>query len=126
LGPALPAARQLAAGELGELGIRSLLRPVVERTGAAAAAAGWGGDRFVLYERRHRRILVWITEWDSEADAAQFAAAATHLANDFQAERGGPRRVFVLRGKLSPAERAALVARLMSPTEGGSNAGGES
>ena len=115
----LPGARWIAAGEMGELGIRSLLRPIVERAVASQAAAGWGGDRFVLYERgRGRRILVWITDWDSQADAAEFAAATLHLANGLEAGRGGPRRVWVVGGELAPAEREALAALLTSPILG--------
>jgi len=42
-----------------------------------AAAAGWGGDRFALYENRATRqsLLAQLTEWDTERDAAEFFAA---------------------------------------------------
>jgi hypothetical protein len=38
------------------------------------AAAGWGGDRFALYENRATRqvLLAQLTAWDSETDAAEF------------------------------------------------------
>ncbi len=37
------------------------------------AAAGWGGDRYALYEGpRGELVLIQITEWDSEQDANQF------------------------------------------------------
>jgi hypothetical protein len=38
------------------------------------ASAGWGGDRFALYENRATRqvLLAQLTAWDSEADAAEF------------------------------------------------------
>jgi hypothetical protein len=38
------------------------------------ASAGWGGDRFALYENRTTRgvLLAQLTAWDSEADAAEF------------------------------------------------------
>jgi hypothetical protein len=44
----------------------------------AAAAEGWGGDRFNLYERnngngRATAALWWISVWDSHTDAAEFA-----------------------------------------------------
>lgn len=38
------------------------------------AVAGWGGDRFALYENSATRevLLAQLTVWDSEADAAEF------------------------------------------------------
>ena len=38
------------------------------------AVAGWGGDRFALYENRATRevLLAQLTAWDSETDAAEF------------------------------------------------------
>jgi len=67
---------------LGELGIRAMLRtwedPELPDSGAAAsAAAGWGGDRYALFERKapEGELLVWRTVWDSARDASEFAAA---------------------------------------------------
>jgi hypothetical protein len=38
------------------------------------AVAGWGGDRFALYENRANRqvLLAQLTAWDTERDAAEF------------------------------------------------------
>ncbi len=38
------------------------------------AAAGWGGDRFALYENRATRqvLLAQLTAWDTEGDASEF------------------------------------------------------
>jgi hypothetical protein len=112
LSGALPGSRKLAEGELGEAGLRTLLR----KTGKSfAAAAGWGGDRFAVYERNGVRLLAWITEWDSEADAREFQAAARSLGRDWRAERPDarqPLRVMVLRGALKRPERAAVLAAL--------------
>jgi hypothetical protein len=44
-------------------------------TGAPAAAAGWGGDRYALLARGDARALVARWTWDSARDAAEFAAA---------------------------------------------------
>src|SRR5829696_4708775 len=44
-------------------------------TGSAAAAAGWGGDRFALLERGDERALVMRWTWDSARDRAEFARA---------------------------------------------------
>ncbi|MFO1539681.1 MAG: PASTA domain-containing protein [Chloroflexota bacterium] len=43
----------------------------------ASAAEGWGGDRIVALDGPDgRTLLAWQTAWDSDADAAEFAAAA--------------------------------------------------
>ena len=40
------------------------------------AAAGWGGDRFALYEGpRGEAILVSLSVWDTETDAREFFGA---------------------------------------------------
>jgi hypothetical protein len=44
---------------------------------ASAAAAGWGGDRLVLLSNGSKYGVAVQTAWDSAADAAEFAAAAT-------------------------------------------------
>ncbi|MCA9738877.1 MAG: DUF6782 family putative metallopeptidase [Gemmatimonadota bacterium] len=52
--------------ELGQLGTRILLE---ERAGtmAGAAARGWDGDRFLLWEQGGQSGLVWATVWDDPA-----------------------------------------------------------
>ncbi|HVM29338.1 MAG TPA: hypothetical protein VM305_01015 [Candidatus Limnocylindrales bacterium] len=45
-----------------------------------AAAAGWGGDRLHMYENEDGGwAIVWLTAWDSVADAEEFEAAAQPL-----------------------------------------------
>lgn len=70
---------------LGELSFRLYLQESIPEGQARAAAAGWGGDQVVLYERLTPSAtppavadlaLVGRTTWDSEADAAEFADAA--------------------------------------------------
>jgi hypothetical protein len=58
---------------LGEFGIRVLLSGA-DRNLAADRAAGWGGDRAAVFERRKGGglLLVWVTDWDTPADAAEF------------------------------------------------------
>ena len=34
---------------------------------------GWNGDRYLAARCGGRRELLWLTVWDSEADAAEFA-----------------------------------------------------
>jgi hypothetical protein len=102
-----------SAGEAGEATIRTLLRESSRnREKAHAAAAGWGGDRFTVYEKDGRRLLVWWTEWDSEADAREFQKAARGLGAGWRVEALSPRRVLVVRGDLPREQRTALRARL--------------
>ncbi len=44
-----------------------------------SAAEGWGGDTLVVYEKGDEHCLVWLTRWDTEADAMEFAAAARQV-----------------------------------------------
>lgn len=117
LAAVLPGFTKAAEGEMGELPIRILLREALgDAARAEAAAAGWGGDRFAVYERKSekdgRRLLAWITEWDSETDAAELAEAARHLGEDWKVERPAPQRVVLLRGELPEKQVAPLLQRL--------------
>jgi hypothetical protein len=114
LGPDLPGYRKAAEGVMGELGIRSLLRAGLGAERAGAAAAGWGGDRFAVYEKEGGgQLVAWVTEWDGEADARELRAALESLGGGWRAEAAGPRRVVVLRGEL-PAERREAVTRRLA------------
>ncbi len=109
----LPGWKKISEGELGEVTIQTLLREGSRtRDRADAAAAGWGGDRFAVYERAGRRLLVWWTEWDSEAEAREFRSAARRLRNGWRVEALSPRRVLAVRGDLAKAQRSAVRARL--------------
>jgi hypothetical protein len=114
LGEALPGSTLAASGQLGEEGIRILLRSGVQDAGrAAAAAAGWGGDRFAVYVRGSgRRLLVWITDWDSPEDAARFVAAAVHLGQGWTVTRAAAKRVTLLHGDLEGVDAAAVLSSL--------------
>lgn len=113
LGRELPGYAKAAEGQLGEEGIAVLLRPTVaDGAQAAAAAAGWGGDRFAVYQQAGRRLLAWIADWDTEEAAARFQAAASRLGAGWTLVRAAPRRVTVLRGDLAVSERGAVLARL--------------
>ena len=72
---------------LGELGISVLLRDLGSDE-AAVVWEGWDGDRWLAARCEGRRELVWLTAWDSEADAAEFAAAYARIAPRV-AERAG-------------------------------------
>ncbi len=64
------------------------------------AAAGWAGDRLVVYRRNEKTAVIWWTSWDSELDAREaFAAARLVSPKDSNArvERKG-RFVLIVRG----------------------------
>ena len=75
--PPLPPGRDTRLVEtnvLGELGWRIYF--VTWHVAAGdRAAAGWGGDRFWVWERGRRVVTAIATTWDTEADADEFAAA---------------------------------------------------
>lgn len=108
----LPGYRKAAEGEMGELGLRIFLRQDLKsRDQADTAAAGWGGDRFAVYEKGGGRLIVWIAEWDSEADAGEFRAALQGLPG-WRVETAGPTRVLAVRGSLPDETWARVRARL--------------
>jgi hypothetical protein len=59
---------------LGELDVRILLATVAPQA-AAGVAAGWAGDRFRAFARGDDVTIVWLTVWDTPADASEFAGA---------------------------------------------------
>jgi hypothetical protein len=67
--------------DAGEFGVRGILERFLPEAEARGAAEGWGGDRFHLYERAAdgQQALVFLTAWDSEADAREFAGAYARL-----------------------------------------------
>jgi hypothetical protein len=69
---------EAARDTLGELVLRVWLREGgLEAADSRAAAAGWGGDRLVLLRGPDGQLAVaLLSEWDSVAEATEFAAAA--------------------------------------------------
>ncbi len=49
------------------------------------AAAGWGGDRFALFERGDARVLFLETVWDSEDEAVEFEEAMEERRTELEA-----------------------------------------
>ncbi len=85
---ALPAECELVFEDtLGELHIAVLFRDL-DGPGRSAAWEGWDGDRWLAARCGERREFVWLTAWDSESDAAEFAAAYQRIAPRV-AERAG-------------------------------------
>lgn len=78
VGPAIPAGSEaIVSMELGELGMRQWLEQELGPDRAAIAAAGWDGDRVVLWRDAagSERIEI-VSAWDSETDAEEFLVAA--------------------------------------------------
>ena len=61
----------------GEFGYLVALSEFIPKRAARTAAAGWGGDRYVLYENKAagELLLVQYTTWDTENDAKEFFQA---------------------------------------------------
>ncbi len=76
-----PGWRLVLEDDAGELAVRGMLEGFLAEDVARRAAEGWGGDRYHVYERAEdgRRALVFLTAWDSEADAGEFATAYAEL-----------------------------------------------
>jgi hypothetical protein len=79
LSPALGAGwRRIDSDVNGEWGYYLILDQFLnDEQASRAAAAGWGGDRYALYEnaRTHETVLAQRTAWDTEADAHEFFEA---------------------------------------------------
>jgi hypothetical protein len=62
--------KELGRNVVGEMQLAVLLR----RHGGKPAAAGWDGDRYAVFEGPEGRLgLAWLSTWDSEEDAREFA-----------------------------------------------------
>src|SRR6266516_2747471 len=81
---------------IGELGIRVLARRALPAARAAQVAEGWGGDRLRALRRGDDLVLVWMTAWDSPADAGEFADALPGLVPDARVERRKERVLLLL------------------------------
>lgn len=113
--------RHLDSDVSGEMGLRVILDQFLQDPDASTrAAAGWGGDRFAVYESGNRAVVVQMTAWDSEADAEEFAAAyerrttirfAGTRTTSVVVERRGP-RVLILEGVPAGIDRTALTRAL--------------
>jgi len=65
-------------GEFGTKMIFLTLKPKSPKTGAAAAE-GWDGDTYRVYQKGEDVLLTWATTWDTEVDAREFAVAYTKI-----------------------------------------------
>lgn len=96
LSEALSGWNKAAEGTLGELGIKILLNDTLKDADLAEkAAAGWGGDKYAVYEKNNELALCWVTDWDTANDAKEFLDAAGKLGAGWKALAGGDTRVTV-------------------------------
>ncbi len=80
---ALPADWQIFFRErLGEFTLREMLAVELTQTKAAAAAAGWDGDRTLIARSPDgkRKVLLQRSVWDTEEDAREYFRAWVELA----------------------------------------------
>lgn len=63
------------ADVMGELFVRVALSKELSLADARDAAAGWGYDRVIEYEREDESAYAWIIRWDDPTNASAFAAA---------------------------------------------------
>jgi len=99
---------------LGEVFVRVIAERTLPRERAAAVAEGWGGDRLRAFSRGGELVLVWMTAWDTPADADEWSDALPALLPDALVTRR-ERHVLVV---VAPASEAAtsLGAAVMERT----------
>jgi hypothetical protein len=73
-----PLANAFYENNLGEFGVRLFIyHHLRDIKTAAAAAAGWGGDRYAVVKTPRGNGVVMVTAWDTPVDGAEFFRALT-------------------------------------------------
>ncbi len=96
--------RRVLEDTLGELSIRVLAGRSLPADRAARVADGWGGDRLRAFARGDDLTIVWMTAWDSPADAAEFADAMREIQPEAAVETRRQRVLVLLGGTRPDAE----------------------
>lgn len=66
-------ASSVYSNNLGEFETRLFLfQHLGDQNGAIRGAAGWDGDRYVLFDTKGGDGIAWLTVWDSKIDAGEF------------------------------------------------------
>ena len=87
----LPArCRVVQENSAGELGIATLLQDLAlsGQQAPSSASEGWDGDRYLAARCDDRREFVWLTVWDSDADARDFESAYRVIAEAVRVRAG--------------------------------------
>jgi hypothetical protein len=92
----------------GELDVRVLFGRTLDPIRAAGIAAGWGGDRCRVLVRGDAMIVAWLSVWDTEEDARDFAENVPQAVGGAHVERRDA-RVLVL---LAPPDIRGLADRI--------------
>lgn len=74
--------KEVATNTMGEFQTRLLLAEYIDKEKAAAAAAGWDGDRYTMFESTEKggpQIIAWLSVWDSAEDAQEFVKGYAEL-----------------------------------------------
>lgn len=121
--PAAPAGWEVVqSGHVGQLLVRAMLDVCNERPVSHEAAVGWGGDAFTVVSRGEQGALLFVSTWDSEADAQEFERAMRATAACWDRAPAATREIFrhtthvrrdrltvsVARGLPAPIARRAL------------------
>lgn len=71
--------RQSNVNVQGEFGYFLILAEHIDKAQAREAAAGWGGDQYIFFDRAEgeESVLVQLSTWDREKDATEFFQAYT-------------------------------------------------
>lgn len=116
----LPAYQQVWADDLGEATLLAMLADVASVVVARRAAAGWGGDRFVVIERatdaatNRLPTAIGVIAWDSSVDADEFGPnfrtyLEAKMPGAFVLERRGERFLYATRVR-EPATQKLIAA----------------
>jgi hypothetical protein len=69
-------------GTVGESFLRVLFESTLPQEDGHRAAAGWGGDSYILWRNTDGRYgLLWRTVWDSDRDASEFFEALKRFSS---------------------------------------------
>jgi len=99
---------------LGAFTLNALLEPVIGPEEARGLVEGWTGDRYRLYERGGKRLLLLKTRWAEARDAEGFFEAFSKLLDRkyptavLSKPEGERRRFWKRNGEVSVVERRGL------------------
>jgi hypothetical protein len=83
-------------------------------------ADGWDGDRLATFARGEELVVVWLTAWDTERDAVEFAEVMPTVTPGASVERRG-KRVLVLLGPWPRGLPAGIWTAWQATTAAGRN-----
>jgi hypothetical protein len=117
---ALPApadGRIIYENDFGEFGTRLFLYQHLQDIGGSArGAAGWGGDRYALFQTGNGEGLAWVTAWDTDVDAGEFFdlvddATSKRFGNAKPRGAGSTTRAYEVKGRTITITATAVGGR---------------